>query len=81
MTRPPKKLRCVPAPATRAELLAKRCWVCGAPHPCFGFGPPLLPAGETVWACSAACVDTMEDAMIGAETGRDRMNALLALVA
>lgn len=81
MTRPPKKLRCVAAPATRAELLAKRCWVCTAAYPSFGFGPPLLPAGETVWACSAACNDMVESAMLGADTARDRMNALLRLVA
>lgn len=64
-----------------AAWRARQRWVCDAPYPCFGFGPPLLPIGETVWACSAACTDVMESAMIGGDTARDRMNALRTLVA
>lgn len=31
---------------------ARRCHVCDAPHPSFGFGPPLTRKGHDVWACS-----------------------------
>jgi len=30
---------------------ARRCHVCDAPHPGFGFGPPLTRKGHDVWAC------------------------------
>ena len=30
---------------------ARRCRVCGAPHPAFGFGPPLTRKGHDLWAC------------------------------
>lgn len=30
---------------------ARRCHVCDAPHPGFGFGPPLTRKGHDIWAC------------------------------
>jgi hypothetical protein len=29
----------------------RRCAICGAKYPCFGFGPPLTRPGITLWAC------------------------------
>lgn len=29
----------------------RRCTICGAEHPVFGFGPQLSRTGVTVWAC------------------------------
>ncbi len=34
------------------EYNARRCAVCGAKFPPFGFGTPLKP-GDMIWACSA----------------------------
>ena len=33
------------------EYEARRCHVCQARHPSFGFGPPLTRKGHTLWAC------------------------------
>jgi hypothetical protein len=43
------------------EYEARRCRICGARYPAFGFGPPLTRTAQTVWACSAhrAEVDCM----------------------
>ena len=35
------------------EYEARRCHVCQARHPSFGFGPPLTRKGHTLWACGA----------------------------
>jgi hypothetical protein len=34
------------------EYEARRCDVCGARYPCFGFGPPLTHPGGEMWACA-----------------------------
>jgi len=36
---------------------ARRCHVCGARYPAFGFGPPLTRTAQTVWACGAHRAD------------------------
>jgi hypothetical protein len=36
--------------ATR-EYEARRCHVCQCRYPPFGFGPPLIQTGHTLWAC------------------------------
>jgi len=33
------------------EYDARRCHICGRRYPSFGFGPPLLKAENTLWAC------------------------------
>jgi hypothetical protein len=35
------------------EYEARRCAICGARYPCFGFGPPLTRTGGDLWACGA----------------------------
>ena len=40
-----------PAPGSRAEYETRRCAICGAKYPCFGFGPPMTRPGVTIWAC------------------------------
>jgi hypothetical protein len=44
-----------PAPRNPSldEYEARRCHVCGARYPSFGFGPPLTRMGVVIWACSA----------------------------
>jgi len=48
-------------PDTMSEYEARRCHVCQAPHPPFGFGPPLTRPGRELWACRThlAAVDGM----------------------
>jgi hypothetical protein len=41
------------AAGTLKEYETRRCHLCGCRHPSFGFGPPLVPAGRTLWACLA----------------------------
>lgn len=43
------------------EYDARRCHICAAKYPPFGFGPILTRAGSTLWACHAhrAEVDTL----------------------
>jgi hypothetical protein len=36
---------------------ARRCHICGAKFPPFGFGPPLTRTGITFWACGAHRLD------------------------
>jgi hypothetical protein len=40
-----------PRSAAMIEYDARRCHVCHANRPPFGFGPPLTAAGRQVWAC------------------------------
>ena len=42
-----------PAPFSPAmrEYEARRCHVCQCKYPSFGIGPPLTPAGKTLWSC------------------------------
>jgi len=49
-----------PSEAMR-EYEARRCHVCHARYPSFGFGPPLTRPGRVLWACGAhrAAVDSM----------------------
>jgi hypothetical protein len=42
-----------PVPGTLAEYERRRCAICGARYPGFGFGPPLTRPGAEVWACGA----------------------------
>jgi hypothetical protein len=42
-----------PAPGSLAEYESRRCAVCGAKYPCFGFGPPMNRPGVTLWTCPA----------------------------
>jgi hypothetical protein len=35
------------------EYEARRCAICGAKYPPFGFGPPLTRPDATLWACAA----------------------------
>jgi len=35
------------------EYEARRCAICGAKYPSFGFGPPMTRPGLTIWACFA----------------------------
>lgn len=30
---------------------ARRCHICGARYPSFGFGPPMLKPEHALWAC------------------------------
>ena len=39
------------APGSVEEYEQRRCVVCGAKHPSFGFGPPLTRSGIMLWAC------------------------------
>jgi len=39
-------------PDAMREYEARRCHVCQARHPAFGFGPPLTRPGMALWACS-----------------------------
>jgi len=41
-----------PSKAMR-EYEARRCRICGARYPAFGFGAPLTRTAQTVWACGA----------------------------
>jgi hypothetical protein len=34
------------------EYEARRCAICGAKYPSFGFGSPLTRSGVVLWACS-----------------------------
>ena len=43
-----------------AEFDSRRCHLCRAPFPPFGFGPPLSGSRMTVWACRAH-QDTLSD--------------------
>jgi hypothetical protein len=38
-------------PGTIAEYEQRRCAICGARYPGFGFGPPLTRPGIVLWAC------------------------------
>ncbi len=40
-------------PDAMREYEARRCHVCQARHPAFGFGPPLTRPGMVLWACGA----------------------------
>jgi hypothetical protein len=40
-----------PTPAWIEEYDKRRCAVCGAKYPSFGFGPPLTRPGITLWSC------------------------------
>jgi hypothetical protein len=42
-----------PVPGTVAEYEQRRCAICGARYPGFGFGPPLTRRGGELWACAA----------------------------
>ena len=42
-----------PALTPLEEYEARRCVVCGARYPAFGFGPPLSRNGFFLWACFA----------------------------
>ena len=44
-------------PASVQEHDARRCLICGAKFPPFGFGPPLTRPGITFWACGAHRVE------------------------
>ena len=35
------------------EYEARRCAICGAKYPAFGFGSPLTRPGVVLWACGA----------------------------
>ena len=39
------------APGSVEEYERRRCAVCGAKYPPFGFGPPLTRPGIMLWAC------------------------------
>ena len=39
------------APGSVEEYEQRRCVVCGAKYPSFGFGPPLTRPGIMLWAC------------------------------
>jgi hypothetical protein len=39
------------APGFIEEYERRRCAVCGAKYPPFGFGPPLTRPGIMLWAC------------------------------
>lgn len=40
-----------PSPDSVAEYESRRCAVCGAKYPSFGFGPPMTRPGIVIWAC------------------------------
>jgi hypothetical protein len=40
-----------PVPGTVAEYERRRCAICGARYPGFGFGPPMTRRGTILWAC------------------------------
>ena len=40
-------------PGSVADYESRRCAVCGAKYPSFGFGPPMTRAGVFIWACFA----------------------------
>ena len=39
-------------PGMIRDYEARRCHVCQATHPSFGFGPPMTMAGAVLWACA-----------------------------
>ena len=39
------------APGSVEEYERRRCVICGAKYPSFGFGPPLTRPGIMLWAC------------------------------
>lgn len=41
-----------PSEAVR-EYEVRRCRICGARYPAFGFEPPLTRTGPTIWTCGA----------------------------
>jgi len=49
--------RYVNVPGSVQEHDARRCHICGAKFPPFGFGPPLTRTGTTFWACGAHRLD------------------------
>jgi len=61
------------------EYDARRCHVCHARYPSFGFGPPLTRPGRVLWACSAhrAAVDSMLTGPPRANATAKRQPALL----
>lgn len=61
------------------EYEARRCHVCRARHPSFGFGPPLTRAGHVLWACGAhrAAVDSVLAGPPRACAATERQPALL----
>ena len=40
-----------PVGGIMAEYEARRCAMCGAKYPGFGFGPPMTRPGVVIWAC------------------------------
>jgi hypothetical protein len=42
-----------PAPGSVADFESRRCAVCGAKYPSFGFGLPMTRACVFMWACFA----------------------------
>jgi hypothetical protein len=66
-------------PGSVQEYDARRCPICGAKFPPFGFGPPLTQPGTTLWACGAHRVE-IERRLTGAHrlaTCEDRQPSLL----
>ena len=56
------------SPAMR-DYDARRCYICGRPHPPFGFGPPLRKPDQVLWACGAHR-EEVERLVRGTETTR-----------
>lgn len=53
-----------------AEYEARRCAMCGAKYPSFGFGPPMTRAGVTIWACFAHWKDVEKQLTTLKQAGR-----------
>ena len=54
------------------EYEARRCAICGAKYPAFGFGSPLTRPGVVLWACSAHRVE-LDHRLSGRSTHADAL--------
>jgi len=66
-------------PGSVQEHDARRCCICGAKFPPFGFGPPLTRLGITRWACSAHRIELDRHLTGGHQSAicKDRQPALV----
>jgi hypothetical protein len=53
-----------------AEYEARRCAICGAKYPSFGFVPPMTRPGLTIWACFAHWKDVESQLTTWRQAGR-----------
>lgn len=59
-----------PLPEAILEYERRRCAICGARYPSFGFGPPLTRSGVFLWACATHRLDLEERLKNGGSQAR-----------